>query len=74
MMVSMCKLCLSLLKYLATLSMIKTNIASTEVYCWDDKSSNNVPFVSTMMSFFDRGLIIVICNVFKLLIHVEDYN
>lgn len=74
MMVFMCKLCLLLLKYLVILFMIKINIVSIEVYCWDDKSSNNVFFVFIMMLFFDRGLIIVICNVFKLLIYVEDYN
>lgn len=73
-MVFMCKLCLLLLKYLVILFMIKINIVSIEVYCWDDKSSNNVFFVFIMMLFFDRGLIIVICNVFKLLIYVEDYN
>lgn len=73
-MVFMCKLCLLLLKYLFILFMIKINIVSIEVYCWDDKSSNNVFFVFIMMLFFDRGLIIVICNVFKLLIYVEDYN
>lgn len=74
MMVFMCKLCLLLLKYLVILFMIKINIVSIEVYCWDDKSSNNVFFVFIMMLFFDWGLIIVICNVFKLLIYVEDYN
>lgn len=61
MMVFMCKLCLLLLKYLVILFMIKINIVSIEVYCWDDKSSNNVFFVFIMMLFFDWGLIIVIC-------------